>query len=124
MGIKIEMEKAIVETRRLGKYRTGETGPIQVEFGKNIFIKEDYFKETEERYNKLIINGEEFYLEQLEAKGTKLELENGKEETPKEKTEGRTCSKRSSDEELQERLYKITGTNGNTGAISKNSRRN
>lgn len=161
MGIKIEMEKETVETRRLGKYRTGKTRPIQVEFGKwekkmeilkgtknlrgkNIYI-EDYSKAMQEirkqliihrnkirtqghhvllRYNKLIINGEDFYLEQLEEIGKELESESKKEETPKEKTGGRTISERSPDEELQERLCKITKTNRGTGAIPKNLQRN
>lgn len=158
MGIKIEMEKEIVETRRLGKYRTGKTRPILAELrkwekkmeilkgtnnlrGKNIYIEEDYSKAMQEirkqlikhrnkirtqghhvllRYNKLIINGDDYYLEQLEEMEKIPELAPRKEETPKEKAGGRKISERSPDEELQERLCKITKTNGATGTIPKN----
>lgn len=73
------------------------------------------------KYNKLIINGEAYSLEQLEAHDTEKEGEGAKKETNGEenvKKKGRTLTQRSpgSNEEVREKLLKIA----KTGNPSKN----
>lgn len=178
MRIEVEMEKEVVEVRRLGKHQKERPRPIQVEFGKwekkmeilkgtknlkgrNIYIEEEYSKETQDirkqlfkhrdkirsqghhaimRYNKLIINGDEYNLEQLKdlekdpetekevSRGIGREPEGDGEEGEtskgKERAGGRKISERSPEEDLQERLRKKTKTSKNTGTTPKNSKRN
>ncbi|KAF5284277.1 hypothetical protein FQA39_LY04570 [Lamprigera yunnana] len=111
--------------------------------GKNIFIEEDYFKEMQVirkqlikhrnkirtqghhvlmRYNKLIINGEDFYLEQLEAIGTEQKLER---KTPKDEKKNIQCNFKKPEKKLTKMQVKTPameqGMNKNT---NKNNTRN
>lgn len=109
--------------------------------GTKIYMEEDYSKEIQGqrkelikhrntirakghhaiiRYNRLIINGDTYTLEQLNAEENDSIRYPGAEKTPKEKTGGRTFSERSPDEEIQEQLLKITKTNNSTGTNPKN----